>query len=161
MQPGQGQTVRVAGVEIGQIGQVELEDGHAVVELELEPKYEGFIKDDASALLRAKTGLKDMFLEVDPGDGEPLREAATGSRCENTAPDLDPDEFLSALDSDTRDYLQAADLRRRQGPRRARQGPARGVRAPRAAAPRPGQRQQAPSPGGGTTSTRLVNRYGL
>jgi phospholipid/cholesterol/gamma-HCH transport system substrate-binding protein len=105
VQPGQGQTVRVAGIEIGQIGQVELEDGYAVVELELEPKYEGFIKDDASALLRSKTGLKDMFLEVDPGDGEPLQE---GDRIqvENTAPDVDPDEFLSALDSDTRDYLR-------------------------------------------------------
>ena len=73
MQPGQGQTVRVAGIEIGQIGKVELEDGMAVVELQLEPKYEGFIKDDATALLRAKTGLKDMFLEVDPGDGEAAR----------------------------------------------------------------------------------------
>jgi phospholipid/cholesterol/gamma-HCH transport system substrate-binding protein len=105
VQPGQGQTVRVAGVEIGQIGKVELEDGQAVVELELEPKYEGFIKDDATALLRSKTGLKDMFLEVDPGDGEPLHD---GDRIqvENTAPDVDPDEFLSALDADTRDYLR-------------------------------------------------------
>ena len=93
VQPGQGQTVRVAGVEIGQIGQVELEDGHAVVELQLEPKYEGFVNDDATALLRSKTGLKDMFLEVDPGDGEPLH---SGDRIQvqNTAPDVDPDEFL-------------------------------------------------------------------
>ena len=105
MQPGQGQTVRVAGIEIGQIGQVELEEGHAVVELELEPKYDGLIKDDATALLRSKTGLKDMFLEVDPGDGEPLEDGGR-IEVENTAPDIDPDEFLSALDSDTRDYLR-------------------------------------------------------
>src|SRR5215210_8837792 len=52
--PGQGQTVRVAGVEVGQIGKVELEDGVAVVNLELEPKYNGLVKQDASALLRAK-----------------------------------------------------------------------------------------------------------
>lgn len=105
VQPGQGQTVRVAGIEIGQIGSVELEDGHAVVELELEPKYEGFVKDDATAQLRSKTGLKDMFLEVDPGDGEPLQD---GDRIQvqNTSPDVDPDEFLSALDADTRDYLR-------------------------------------------------------
>ncbi|MDQ4048968.1 MAG: MCE family protein, partial [Actinomycetota bacterium] len=31
VQPGQGQTVRTAGVEIGQIGKVKLEDGRAVV----------------------------------------------------------------------------------------------------------------------------------
>jgi phospholipid/cholesterol/gamma-HCH transport system substrate-binding protein len=105
VQPGQGQTVRSAGVEIGQIGEVELEDGVAVVEMQLEPRYEGYVREDATALLRTKTGLKDMFVELDPGDGRPLEE---GERVQvaNTAPDIDPDEVLSALDSDTRDYLK-------------------------------------------------------
>jgi phospholipid/cholesterol/gamma-HCH transport system substrate-binding protein len=103
--PGQGQTVRTAGVEIGQIGKVDLERGHAVVELQLEPKYKGLIRRDATALLRTKTGLKDMFLEVDPGDGAPLR-SGQHIKLENTAPDIDPDEILAALDSDTRDYLR-------------------------------------------------------
>jgi len=103
--PGQGQTVVVAGVRIGDIGSVDLEDGKAVVELRLEPKYKDLITDEATALLRAKTGTKDMFLEVDPGEGEPL---ATDGRIpiSNTLPDIDPDEFLAALDSDTRDYLK-------------------------------------------------------
>ena len=76
--PGQGQTVRVAGVQVGDIGSVELEEGIAVVEMQIEPKYEGLLKQDATALLRTKTGLKDMFLEVDPGSGSPWRRA-TGS----------------------------------------------------------------------------------
>jgi phospholipid/cholesterol/gamma-HCH transport system substrate-binding protein len=103
--PGQGQTVRVAGVKVGDIGSVELEDGKAVVELQIEPKYDKLIKQDATALLRTKTGLKDMFLEVDPGSGQPMEE---GDRIpsENTAPDIDPDEVLAALDADTRDYLK-------------------------------------------------------
>jgi phospholipid/cholesterol/gamma-HCH transport system substrate-binding protein len=105
VQPGQGQTVRVAGVEVGQIGKVELEDGKAVVELQIEPKYKGLVRNDATALLRTKTGLKDMFVEVDPGDGKPLGSGAT-IPVENSAPDIDPDEFLAALDSDTRDYLK-------------------------------------------------------
>ena len=105
VQPGQGQTVRTAGVEIGQIGKVELEDGKAVVELQLEKKYEGYIKEDATALLRTKTGLKDMFLEVDPGEGKPLPENGR-LPASNTAPDIDPDEVLSALDGDTQDYLK-------------------------------------------------------
>ena len=46
--------------------------------MQIEPEYEGLIREDASALLRPKTGLKDMFLEVDPGRGRPLRE---GERC--------------------------------------------------------------------------------
>jgi phospholipid/cholesterol/gamma-HCH transport system substrate-binding protein len=103
--PGQGQTVVVAGVRVGDIGAVELEDGRAIVELQLEPKHKDLLREDATALLRAKTGTKDMFLEVDPGDGKPLEE---GQRIQvsNTLPDIDPDEFLAALDSDTRNYLK-------------------------------------------------------
>jgi phospholipid/cholesterol/gamma-HCH transport system substrate-binding protein len=103
--PGQGQTVVVAGVRVGDIGAVELEDGKAVVELQIEPKYKGLIRRDASALLRAKTGTKDMFLEVDPGDGKPLEEDGR-IQVSNTLPDIDPDEFLAVLDSDTRNYLK-------------------------------------------------------
>src|SRR3954467_7720464 len=105
VQPGQGQTVRVAGVEVGQIGQVTLKNGRAVVELQLDPKYKGLIRQDASALLRSKTGLKDMFVEVDPGEGKALSSGGH-IRLSNTLPDVDPDEFLSALDADTRDYLK-------------------------------------------------------
>jgi phospholipid/cholesterol/gamma-HCH transport system substrate-binding protein len=105
VQPGQGQTVRVAGVEVGQIGKIELEEGKAVVDMQLEGKYKGLIRDDATALLRTRTGLKDMFLEVDPGEGKPLAEKAR-IQVGNTAPDIDPDEILAALDTDTRDYLK-------------------------------------------------------
>jgi phospholipid/cholesterol/gamma-HCH transport system substrate-binding protein len=105
VQPGQGQTVRVAGVEVGQVGQVQLKNGVAVVDLELESKYKGLIRQDATALLRSKTGLKDMFVEVDPGQGKPLKENGT-IQVRNTAEDVNPDEFLSALDADTRDYLK-------------------------------------------------------
>ena len=103
--PGQGQTVVVAGVRIGDIGSVDLEDGKAVVELQLEPKYKGLLRQDATALLRAKTGTKDMFLEVDPGEGKPLPKDGR-IQISNTLPDIDPDEFLAALDSDTRNYLK-------------------------------------------------------
>jgi phospholipid/cholesterol/gamma-HCH transport system substrate-binding protein len=103
--PGQGQTVRTAGVEVGQIGKVELKDGHAVVELQLEHKYSGLIRRDATALLRSKTGLKDMFVEVDPGEGKVLPKNGH-IQLANTLPDVDPDEILSALDTDTRDYLK-------------------------------------------------------
>jgi phospholipid/cholesterol/gamma-HCH transport system substrate-binding protein len=105
VQPGQGQTVRVAGVKVGTIGDVELENGLAVVKLEIDHKYENLIRDDATALLRPKTALKDMFLEVEPGTGPVLPE---GGRIlvANTLPDVDPDEIYSALDADTRPYLR-------------------------------------------------------
>ena len=103
--PGQGQTVVVAGVRVGDIGKVELEDGKAVVELQLEPKHGGLLREDATALLRAKTGTKDMFVEVDPGEGKPLEDGGR-IKVSNTLPDVDPDEFLAALDADTREYLK-------------------------------------------------------
>jgi phospholipid/cholesterol/gamma-HCH transport system substrate-binding protein len=105
VQPGQGQTVRIAGVQVGDIGQVELEDGVAVVQLELLPEHEGLVREDATALLRTRTGLKDMFIEIDPGNGKPLED---GDRITvaNTEQDVDPDEILAVLDSDTRDYLK-------------------------------------------------------
>jgi phospholipid/cholesterol/gamma-HCH transport system substrate-binding protein len=105
VQPGQGQTVRVAGVRVGDIGDVNLQNGKAVVTMELDPKYRHLLHANATALLRSKTGLKDMFLEVDPGDGPMLKQGTT-IQATNTAPDVNPDEFLSALDADTRDYLK-------------------------------------------------------
>ena len=102
--PGQGQFVRVAGVRIGSIGKVELEDGHAVVELEIDKKYGGLMREDAVALLRPKTGLKDMFLEVDPGRGKPLEEGDV-IPLGNAIQDVNLDEILAMLDRDTREYL--------------------------------------------------------
>jgi phospholipid/cholesterol/gamma-HCH transport system substrate-binding protein len=105
VQPGQGQTVRVAGVEIGRIGDVEVDDGVAVVEVEIEGEFEDVIREDATALLRPRTGLKDMLLEIDPGRGRVL---PSGGRITvaNTAPDVNADEIYSTLDADTRPYLR-------------------------------------------------------
>ncbi len=105
VQPGQGQTVRVAGVEIGRIADVKLEEGVAVVTLDIEKDYENLIRRDATALLRPKTALKDMFLEVNPGTGRPLPDGGRISVA-NSLPDIDPDEIYSALDADTRPYLK-------------------------------------------------------
>ena len=105
VQPGQGQTVRVAGVEVGRIAGVEVEDGVAVVELELDSEYEDLIREDATALLRPKTALKDMFIEVTPGTGRVVEEGGRISVA-NTLPDVDPDEIYAALDADTRPYLK-------------------------------------------------------
>ena len=105
--PGQGQTVRVAGMRVGDIGVVELKDGRAIVRMDLDRKHERLVHRDATALLRPRTGLKDMFIELDPGSSrEPLLPENGVIPVENTAPDVDADEILSALDSDTRAYLR-------------------------------------------------------
>jgi phospholipid/cholesterol/gamma-HCH transport system substrate-binding protein len=58
-------------------------------------------------LLRPKTGLKDMIVELDPGTkaAGALNEGDT-IPIQNTAPDVNLDEVLSSLDADTRTYLQ-------------------------------------------------------
>ena len=105
--PGQGQTVRVAGVQIGEISKVELKEGRALVTMDLERKYDHIVRENAFALLRPKTGLKDMFIELEPGaPPSPVLEENDIVPVRNTAPDMDPDEVLSALDTDTRDYLK-------------------------------------------------------
>jgi phospholipid/cholesterol/gamma-HCH transport system substrate-binding protein len=103
---GQGQTVRVSGVRVGDIGEVDLENGKAVVEMVIDPEYEGMIRTDATALLRPKTGLKDMFIELEPGSDEaPAARENFTVPISNTSPDVNPDEVLAELDAETRDYL--------------------------------------------------------
>ncbi|MGI8428523.1 MAG: MlaD family protein [Solirubrobacteraceae bacterium] len=104
--PGQGQTVRVSGVQIGDIGQVTLKNGMAVVRMDIEPGFRRLIRTDATALLRPKTGLKDMFIELSPGSrSAPLARPGWTIPVSNTLPDVNVDEILHSLDSDTRTYL--------------------------------------------------------
>ena len=65
--PGQGQTAQVAGVPIGSIAEVSLKDGRAIVGLDIKPKYEDLVHRDATAMLRPRTGLKDMYVQIFPG----------------------------------------------------------------------------------------------
>ncbi len=104
--PGQGQSVRVSGVQIGTIGGVTLRNGLADVSLNIDPKYDGLIHKDAVALLRPKTGLKDMFIELDPGRApSPAAPHGWTIPVSNTTPDINLDEVFSSLDADTRQYL--------------------------------------------------------
>jgi len=104
--PGQGQSIRVSGVQIGQIGNVTLQNGTAIVRMDIDQKYKHLIHTDATALLRPKTGLKDMFVELDPGKGpSPVVKPGYTIPIGNTLPDINVDEILSSLDADTRSYL--------------------------------------------------------
>jgi phospholipid/cholesterol/gamma-HCH transport system substrate-binding protein len=105
--PGQGQTIRVAGVRIGDIAKSELKNGRAIVTMSLDQEYKDLVREDATALLRPKTGLKDMFLELNPGTkNAPLAKEGFTIPVANTLPDVNPDQFLAGLDVDTRDYIK-------------------------------------------------------
>jgi phospholipid/cholesterol/gamma-HCH transport system substrate-binding protein len=104
--PGQGQTVNIAGVEVGEIKSVKLENGKAVIGLDIERKYAPVYRD-ASVLLRPKTGLKDMVAELTPGTPKAGKLPEGGTiPISQTLPDVNLDEVLASLDADTRDYLR-------------------------------------------------------
>lgn len=105
--PGQGQTVTVAGVRVGEIARVDLEGGRAVVTMRLDPAWNGRVRSNATLLLRPKTGLKDMTIAMTPGDQRaPALPGGATLSIANTQPDVNLDEVLGSLDADTRSYLQ-------------------------------------------------------
>ena len=104
--PGQGQTLRVAGVRVGDVDSVELEDGRGVVTFAVDREFLPIYRD-ATILMRPTTGLKDMFFQLDPGTKR-AGEVPEGDTLpvSNTAPDVNLDEVLAALDADTQAYLR-------------------------------------------------------
>jgi phospholipid/cholesterol/gamma-HCH transport system substrate-binding protein len=104
--PGQGQAVVIAGVQVGKISSVELEEGHALVGMDVEPKYLELIHPDATLLLRPKTNLNDMTIEVDPGTAPGHIEEGYTFPLSRTEPNVNLEALLNTLDEDTRQYLQ-------------------------------------------------------
>jgi phospholipid/cholesterol/gamma-HCH transport system substrate-binding protein len=104
--PGQGQSVDIAGIQIGKVTSVDLKDGHAVVGMDIVPEYMQLIHPNATLLLRPKTGLNDMIVEVDPGNGKKSIEDGANFTLAQTEPNTNLDAFLATLDGDTRQYLQ-------------------------------------------------------
>ena len=117
--PGQGQTVRVAGMRVGDVGDVELKDGKALIRMDLDPEHDrprarGRHRPAAPAhrpeghVPRAGP----RHARVARGEGERDDQLSA-----NALADINADEVLEALDTDTRVLPQAADQRRGQGPR--------------------------------------------
>jgi phospholipid/cholesterol/gamma-HCH transport system substrate-binding protein len=104
--PGQGQAVDIAGIQIGKVTSVDLEDGHAVVGMDIEPRYMELIHPDATLLLRPKTNLNDMVVEIDPGVAKGHVEDGYSFPLSRTEPNVNLDAFLATLDADTRQYIQ-------------------------------------------------------
>jgi phospholipid/cholesterol/gamma-HCH transport system substrate-binding protein len=104
--PGQGQAVVIAGIQVGKISSVDLEDGHAVIGMDVEPQYLDLIHANAQLLLRPKTNLNDMVVEISPGSGPGHVEAGHDFPLSQTEPSTPFEAFLSTLDTDTQRYLQ-------------------------------------------------------
>jgi phospholipid/cholesterol/gamma-HCH transport system substrate-binding protein len=104
--PGQGQAVTIAGAKIGEVESVDLRNGIARVSMKVTPKYARIYRN-ATMLLRPKTQLQDITVEINPGTPS-AGKLPSGSTLplSQTAPNVNFDEFLSSLDAETRAYLQ-------------------------------------------------------
>lgn len=105
---GKNQPVNVAGVRVGDVVKTELNEGRSTVTLSVDKHKLPAVFSDAEAQLRPNTPLKDMQIELFPGHRASgrLRDGGT-IRVEKTLVPVDSDEFLAALDADTRAYFQA------------------------------------------------------
>ncbi|MFL5823460.1 MAG: MlaD family protein [Solirubrobacteraceae bacterium] len=102
---GQGQTVDIAGVQVGDVGGVTLKNGQAIVTMDIYKQYAPIYKN-ATVLLRPRTPLKDMYLALNPGTksaGEVPNNGTLPVGASN--PTIDFADILNSLDADTRDYL--------------------------------------------------------
>jgi phospholipid/cholesterol/gamma-HCH transport system substrate-binding protein len=105
--PGQGQAVTIAGAKIGEIANVDLRHGVALVTMNVNEKYAKYIYRNATMLLRPKTQLQDITIEVSPGNPSAGKlHSGQVLPVTQTAPNIDFDEFLAGLDTETRAYLQ-------------------------------------------------------
>ena len=105
--PGQGQEIAIAGVKVGEINKVELVDGRALVTAKIRRRYVKQIHVDATGLVRPKTGLNDMTIQLNPGSKDAPRPPKNWTiPVDRTLPNVNADEVLASLDGDTRDYLR-------------------------------------------------------
>jgi phospholipid/cholesterol/gamma-HCH transport system substrate-binding protein len=102
---GQGQTVNIAGVTVGDVNSVDFENGTAHLELSIKRKYAPIYRN-ASVLIRPRTALKDMYLALEPGTSDAGVLPQNGNLpISQTLPDVNYDELWGNFDADTRAYL--------------------------------------------------------
>ena len=101
--------VRIAGVNVGKVSQPRLDKGGAAtrVTLTIEPKYAP-LPADTKAILRQKTLLGEIYVELTPGNGQGpmLKDQDTISRS-RIEPTVELDEILTIFDKPTKKAFRA------------------------------------------------------
>jgi phospholipid/cholesterol/gamma-HCH transport system substrate-binding protein len=105
--PGHGQEVRIAGVPVGEITSDSVDaDGHARLKLSIDPKY--MVYDNATVVLRPKSPLNEMYIELSPGGPPGHRLQSGGSLAiTNAQAPVEIDQALDHLDQNTLSALTA------------------------------------------------------
>jgi phospholipid/cholesterol/gamma-HCH transport system substrate-binding protein len=105
--PGHGQEVRIAGVPVGTISAVSVNSqGKPTLTLSMDPQYQ--VYKDATLVLRPKSQLNEMYIEMNPG-GPPAAPLPAGGTLPVTAAQspVQIDQVLDHLDSNAQEALTA------------------------------------------------------
>lgn len=95
--------VEIAGVEVGRVRAIVLENGKAKVTLQIDSNVK--LSKDVSALIRTRGILGDKYIELTPGSyAAPLLQA--GGRITRTTPSMDIDTLMNVLGEVARDIKQ-------------------------------------------------------
>ncbi len=86
-----GSTVVIAGVEIGRVKRVRLDDYQALVVMDLAPDVK--IQEDAIASVKTRGLIGDKFIEITPGGSEEV--IAPGGKIRDTQSAVDFEELIS------------------------------------------------------------------
>ncbi len=86
-----GSSVEIAGVEIGRVKSIKLENYQAVVSLSI--RRDVLIQEDAIASIKTKGIIGEKFIQITPGGSERL--LADGGKIRETESALDLEELLS------------------------------------------------------------------
>lgn len=103
--PGHGQEVRIAGVPVGTVTAVSVTGrGQARLTLSIDPHYQ--VYRNATLVLRPKSQLNEMYVEMNPG-GPPSARLPSGGTLPVTAAQspVELDQVLDHLDSNAREAL--------------------------------------------------------
>ncbi|MCU1679976.1 MAG: Mammalian cell entry related domain protein [Amycolatopsis sp.] len=104
--PDHGQEVRIAGVAVGEIKTADVDNrGMARLELSIDPQYK--VYDNATVVLRPKSPLNEMYVELNPGNaakGHPLAADGVLPVTASQRP-IEIDEVLDHLDDNSREAL--------------------------------------------------------
>jgi phospholipid/cholesterol/gamma-HCH transport system substrate-binding protein len=114
--PGLGEPVQVAGVRVGEIAGVSLQNGQGVIHMDINPSDIKQLYANASANLVPNTPLKDMEVDINPGTRSAgvLKNGGTIRVTQTTSP-TDSDELLDSLDGDTRTWFTSLITELNQG----------------------------------------------
>jgi phospholipid/cholesterol/gamma-HCH transport system substrate-binding protein len=88
-----GSVVEIAGVEVGRVKKITLDEYQAKVQLQIEKKVG--IQEDAIASIKTKGLIGEKYIEITPGGSDKIIEA--GGKIRDTQPPFDIEKAISKV----------------------------------------------------------------